>query len=148
MDIEQIDELINLLEGSKVSEISIRKDDSMVLVRKSPVNLVLAPVSAQPAHKQSRESERIDETMEEQKGVLITAPVVGIFHAINGLPVRGDRVKRGQSVGAIESMKLMNDVVSPDDGVIVDVYVEDGMPVEYGHVLFRIEPEGEGDGKK
>jgi len=144
MDIERIGELIELLEGSKVSEISIRKDDSMVLVRKSSVNMVSAQISTQPTHTQETETEQTDGAAEEQRGVLITAPVVGIFHAINGMPVIGDQVKRGQSVGAIESMKLMNDVVSPDDGVVVEVYAEDGMPVEYGHALFRIEPDAGG----
>jgi acetyl-CoA carboxylase biotin carboxyl carrier protein len=72
-------------------------------------------------------------------GPVISAPMVGIFHLIDGIAMPGATVKKGQAVGVIESMKLMNEVVAQEDGQIAEVYVEDGMPVEYGQTLFRLE---------
>jgi len=73
-------------------------------------------------------------------GVFISAPMVGIFHSIDSVGARGNAIKAGQAVGVIESMKLMNDIVADQDGVIAEVLIEDGMPVEYGQKLFRLEP--------
>jgi len=50
----------------------------------------------------------------------------------------GDKVKKGQILGIIEAMKLMNEIESEYDGVIEAVLIEDGSVVEYGQPLFRI----------
>ena len=64
--------------------------------------------------------------------------MVGVYH-IADAPVKiGSRVTAGQVVGTIESMKLLNDVVSNLTGVVVRVDVDDGMPVEYGQALYAI----------
>ena len=65
--------------------------------------------------------------------------MVGIFHSAGNAITEGIAVKAGQSVGAIESMKLMNDVISEHEGTVAEVLVDDGMPVEYGQMLFRLE---------
>ena len=69
----------------------------------------------------------------------ITSPMVGIFrHAEPPVGV-GTKVEQGTVVGIIESMKLMNDVRSKYDGVVTEIFVEGGMPVEYGYPLFAME---------
>ena len=65
--------------------------------------------------------------------------MVGIFHTVDGTSCRLN-VTAGQVVGAIESMKLLNDVVSQLTGPVVEVLVEDGTPVEYGQPLCKVEP--------
>ena len=50
----------------------------------------------------------------------------------------GDRVEKGQTLGIVEAMKLMNEIESDFDGEIAEIYVENGQPVEYGQKLFRI----------
>ena len=52
----------------------------------------------------------------------------------------GSRVTKGQTLCILEAMKLMNELESEVDGVIREVLVEDADPVEYGQVLFRVEP--------
>jgi acetyl-CoA carboxylase biotin carboxyl carrier protein len=52
----------------------------------------------------------------------------------------GSRVARGQTLCILEAMKLMNELESEVAGVVREVCVENGEPVEYGQVLFRIEP--------
>jgi acetyl-CoA carboxylase biotin carboxyl carrier protein len=52
----------------------------------------------------------------------------------------GSRVQRGQTLAILEAMKLMNELPSDVAGTVREVCVENGEPVEYGQVLFRIEP--------
>ncbi|HEY3298485.1 MAG TPA: biotin/lipoyl-containing protein, partial [Armatimonadota bacterium] len=73
--------------------------------------------------------------------IQITAPMVGIFHSFDSMTSVGAPVKKGQVLGAIESMKLMNDIVSRYDGVISEILIEDGMPVEYGQSLLVLSTE-------
>lgn len=132
MDVKKIEELIEVLQGSRAEEICVRKGDSSVCVRKG---CKAAPAPAQPRTVAQR-AEPVQDPSNER---LIKAVMVGIFHKVDGICSVGAEVTEGQVVGAIESMKLLNDVVSEVSGTVVEVLVEDGMPVEYGQPLFRVE---------
>jgi acetyl-CoA carboxylase biotin carboxyl carrier protein len=54
----------------------------------------------------------------------------------------GARVQKGQILCIIEAMKIMNEIESEYDGVVRSVMVSDAHPVEYGQVLFRVDPNG------
>ncbi len=75
----------------------------------------------------------------------ITSPMVGTFYRAPD-PTSppfvevGDVVKKGQTLGIIEAMKLMNEIESDIDGLIREIHVENGKPVEYGQRLFSIQP--------
>ncbi len=77
--------------------------------------------------------------------VEVTAPIVGTFY---GAPApdapsyvkAGDRVEPGTVLCIIEAMKLMNEIEAETSGVVREVLVRNEEPVEYGQVLFRIEP--------
>src|SRR5919201_1574882 len=74
---------------------------------------------------------------------LVKSPIVGTFFRSPepGAPAFvevGDMVRKGQVLCIIEAMKLMNDIDSEYDGEIVNVYVENGQPVQYGERLFAI----------
>jgi acetyl-CoA carboxylase biotin carboxyl carrier protein len=72
----------------------------------------------------------------------VTAHLVGIFRAHRPHPVvSGDWVKDRQTLGQLESMRLMNECTAPVAGQIVAVRVQDGQPVEYGQPLFEILPD-------
>lgn len=75
----------------------------------------------------------------------IPAPIVGTFYrapAPDAAPYvkEGDRVRKGQVVCIIEAMKLMNQIESDIDGVVVEILVENASPVQFGQALFRIGP--------
>ena len=75
----------------------------------------------------------------------ITSPMVGTFYrrpAVDAEPYVGvgDPVKKGDVLCIVEAMKLMNEIESDMGGRIVEICLEDGQMVEYGEVLFRIEP--------
>lgn len=134
MDIQQIEELIKILQTSSVNEITVRIGGSSVHIKKG------ARVLKKPV--QTVEQKKSEEK-QHPKEHFITAPMVGIFHASDSVAQPGARVERGQVVGAIESMKLMNDVVAQVSGIVREVLIEDGTPVEYGQPLYRIEVDGQ-----
>jgi acetyl-CoA carboxylase biotin carboxyl carrier protein len=75
----------------------------------------------------------------------VKSPMVGTFYrsAAPDAPAyveRGTRVKKGDTLCIIEAMKLLNELESEVDGVVVEVCIENAVPIEYGQVLFRIDP--------
>jgi len=77
----------------------------------------------------------------------IKSPMVGTFYArpeptANAYVAQGTRVAQGQTVCIIEAMKIMNEIESEFSGTIVEVCVADAQPVEYGQVLFKVDPNG------
>ncbi|TFH61472.1 MAG: acetyl-CoA carboxylase biotin carboxyl carrier protein [Gemmatimonadales bacterium] len=77
----------------------------------------------------------------------IKSPMVGTFY---GAPepgaqpyvTPGQRVTSGQTVCIVEAMKIMNEIEAELSGVVREICVEDAQPVEYGQVLFRVDPNG------
>jgi acetyl-CoA carboxylase biotin carboxyl carrier protein len=77
----------------------------------------------------------------------VKSPMVGTFYQAAEPGAKpyvavGDRVSKGQILCIIEAMKIMNEIESEYAGVIREVNVQDAQPVEYGQVLFRIDPNG------
>jgi acetyl-CoA carboxylase biotin carboxyl carrier protein len=77
----------------------------------------------------------------------VKSPMVGTFYRSPepGIPpyvVEGTRVEKGQILCIIEAMKIMNEIESEYSGVVREVLVTDSHPVEYGQVLFRVDPNG------
>jgi acetyl-CoA carboxylase biotin carboxyl carrier protein len=74
---------------------------------------------------------------------IITSPIVGTFYRAGNPEApafvnQGDRISKGKVLCIIEAMKLMNEIESDIDGVVVRVYPQNGQPVEYGEKLFAI----------
>lgn len=96
-------------------------------------------------------AEQIEETQEESKKEESALKTIDIFSNSVGLfrdcipPSRkvfarvGQKVNKGQKLGFIESMKIMKDISSPVKGTIIEKYVKQSDPVEYGKILFKIE---------
>lgn len=135
MDIQKIEELIQVIDASRTEGISVSKGDCTISIRKGcrpkPVSKskrLSSPIQPSPAK---------EEIAGEQ---FVRAPMVGIFHVIDEDGIKpGTAVKAGQVIGTIESMKLLNDVVSGVTGKVLELLVEDGTPVEYGQPLYRVE---------
>lgn len=80
----------------------------------------------------------------EAEGVIVTAPMIGTFYRTPapGEPTFvdvGDTVEPGQTIGIIEAMKIMNEIPVEVAGVIAEIFVANGQPVEYGQPLLRLE---------
>lgn len=82
-------------------------------------------------------------------GTLVTSTLVGIFRLSVKSPVSvGSVVAAGQTIGAIEVMRLSDDITAPVGGEIATVFVQNGQPVEYGQPLFEIIPEATKEGEE
>ena len=80
---------------------------------------------------------------DDQSGNIVKCPLVGTFYAAPSedspaFVKVGDTVKKGQTLGIVEAMKLMNEIESEFDGVVKEIYVQNEESVEYGQPLFRI----------
>ncbi len=135
MNHEQIEALASVLSDvPSLTEVEVRHAGATLRLRRGgvPVGIVaVEPVESQPAPASVAPPVSKTET--------VRAGFVGIFHALTGKPVgSGDSVKAKQVLGHIETMRLMNDCVSPIDGTIDALLVQDGQPVEWGQALFEI----------
>jgi acetyl-CoA carboxylase biotin carboxyl carrier protein len=77
---------------------------------------------------------------------ILTSPIVGTFYSspspdADPYAKVGDRVRKGQVLCIVEAMKLMNEIESDTDGVVVEVYPKNAQPVEFGEPLFAIRAE-------
>ena len=78
------------------------------------------------------------------KGVKITSPIVGTAYLAPETGGKkfvevGKKIKKGDTIMIVEAMKTMNHVPSPKDGIVKEICVEDGQPVEFGQILVLLE---------
>ncbi len=141
MEIDDLKELISLLRDTDITELQLEKDGTKVKIRRQTL---LPSLEMRP--KATTVIERATETDEEtQRLITVTAPIVGTFYRSPSPDApafvdAGARVKKGQVICVIEAMKLMNEIESEAEGVVVRALVENGQPVEYGEPLFLLEP--------
>ncbi len=150
-DLHEIEELIDLMRRSGVSELSLELPDYKVKIKRAPEGETVAagapgaPAAAAPeANNAPGVGGQANVTIIAEV-VSVVSPVVGVFH--NGglgeprTPINaGDSVQEGQLLAVIEAMKVPNEVRTPVSGVIAQVVVEDGAAVGYGDRLFLIQP--------
>ena len=166
IDLRYVKKLIEILDESTVDSIEISSDKGMkIRISKSPQQRgavqVAAPVSmpallpavtaarATPADGVPAPAEAEADRHEPPKPSLleVKSPMVGTFYSApepGGKPYVsvGSRVSKGQVLCIIEAMKIMNEIESEFAGVVREIRVQDAQPVEYGQVLFRIDPNG------
>jgi acetyl-CoA carboxylase biotin carboxyl carrier protein len=102
----------------------------------------LPQTAAQIETARVEERKRADEAIEAGQHIM-KSPIVGTFYRSANPEAPpfvnvGDRVTKGQVLCIIEAMKLMNEIESDVDGVIVTIYPQNGQPVEYGEKLFAV----------
>lgn len=156
MDLRKLKTLIDLVSESGVAELEITEgEDRVRIVNRTsaaaqPVqNLVTvatpAPVPVTPAQSApAPAAQAAAAPAAESSGPVITSPMVGTFYrapspgAAPFIEV-GDTVKKGQVIGIIEAMKLLNEVEADQDGVVKAFAAENGQPVEFGQPLVYLE---------
>ena len=155
-DLRYVKKLVDMLDGSSVDSIEISSDKGMkiriskaqqqAVVLTAPAAAPAAPPAAAPAPAAEAAPAPKAETPKENL-LEAKSPMVGTFYAApepGGKPYLavGDRVRKGQIICIIEAMKIMNEIEAEITGVIREVCVEDAQPVEFGQVLFRVDPNG------
>ncbi len=153
MDFSDIEKILELVREHDLAEFELERDGLKLRVCKAhpaatvaspaaPAALPLAPAAhAAPAATHVSAPAPADE--ESVELAVVKSPIVGTFYrapepgAAAFVDV-GDRVKKDQVLCIIEAMKLMNEITSEYDGEIINVYVDNGKPVQYGERLFAI----------
>ncbi|MBI3789957.1 MAG: acetyl-CoA carboxylase biotin carboxyl carrier protein [Gemmatimonadetes bacterium] len=161
MDLRYVKKLVELLDSSSVDSIEISSDKGMKLrISKTPAQRgavqVAAPMPMPMALPASAPNRPSGETVAADAPpapkpanplVEVKSPMVGTFYSRPEPTAKpyvsvGQRIEKGQTVCIIEAMKIMNEIESEYAGVVREVAMSDAQPVEFGQVLFRIDPNG------
>ena len=144
MEFENLLTLIKAVSDSELTEFFYEENGTNLrFVKEAPV-LAEAPVQV-IARENAAEEKSVpkQKETEEIQGNIIKSPLVGTFYAApaeDAAPfvTEGSEVKKGQTLGIVEAMKLMNEIESEYDGVVEAILVKNEETVEYGQPLFRI----------
>jgi acetyl-CoA carboxylase biotin carboxyl carrier protein len=165
IDLRYVKKLIEMLDGSSVDSVEISSDKGMKLrISKTPQHRgtvqiptpapmpALGPSSG-PARPTPTDGSAVLPDAEAAKPapasnlLEVKSPMVGTYYSApepgsKPYVMPGTRIAKRQVLCIIEAMKIMNEIESEFDGVVREVCVQDAHPVEYGQVLFRIDPNG------
>lgn len=145
MELNEIRELLELLKDTDITELQLEKNGAKIKIKRE--KFISSWETSAPVKQvaQAEVKEAKEEPLQGPGFVTITSPIVGIFHRAQRPEAPpfvevGSIVKKGQVLCIIEAMKLMNEIESDVDGIVMKILIEEGQPVEYGEPLFLIEP--------
>jgi acetyl-coA carboxylase, biotin carboxyl carrier protein len=164
MKVEEIIQLLEAVSKNNIDQLSVTSDDGkeIVITNNDAKSVVVAPEAvvpvvpaapvapaqvavapAQVAAVPAPVAAVPTPAAPEEKGQLVKSPLVGTFYNApspdSPAYVKvGDTVKKGQILGIIEAMKLMNEIESDYDGVVTEILIKNEETVEFGQPLFRI----------
>ena len=135
IDKKIIKELTDYLSEFNLSEIEYTDKDTKIKVSKTSSinsNQIASPVKSNPTNVQSQ--------TKTVTGIEITSPIIGTaYHAPEPGAKKfieiGKKIKKGDTIMIVEAMKTMNHVPSTADGIVKEICVEDGQPVEFGQTI-------------
>ena len=149
-DIETISRLADIINEKELSELTITSGDSTITIKGKkcppppPMPMAMPPVPPVGAAAPAPEAQAAPPAKEEiSGGNIVKSPIVGTYYR-SPSPDKppfvkvGDKVKKGDVIMIIESMKLMNEVQSEFDGVVERILVSDGQAVEYDQPIMII----------
>ena len=148
MDLRKLKTLIDLVAESGISELEVTEGESKVKIVKSSVAsnqmvMMQQPMTQAPAMQQAQPAVAAAPVAAEPTGHIVKSPMVGTFYrssAPGAAPFveLGASIKEGDTICIIEAMKLLNEIDADASGVITQILVENGQPVEFGQPLFVI----------
>ena len=147
MYIKEIKDMINLMNENDLTELEVEKDGVRIRLKKGSGGAYEKAVEYVVPHPGPHQEKAAGEQEKAEKKNLIEvkAPMVGTFYRSPSPEAPayvnvGDSIAPGQVICIIEAMKLMNEIKSEVKGKIIDIQADNAEPVEFGQVLFIIEP--------
>ena len=156
MDIKQIQDLIRFVSKSGVNEVAIEQKDFKITIKtnQAPTYVTANIPSAHPAYEQApaiaSSAPATTETAptaapvaDTSHYITVKSPMIGTFYR-SSTPEKpmfvnvGDEIKPGTVLCIIEAMKVMNEIKAEIRGTIAEIVAENGKPVQFGQVLFRV----------
>jgi acetyl-CoA carboxylase biotin carboxyl carrier protein len=155
MDLRKLKTLIDLVAESDIAELEVTEGESKVRIVKSsamPQNQVvmMQPQGMQPQYQQHAAAPvaaapvaSVPAAAAEPTGHVVKSPMVGTFYRSSAPGAAafvdvGQSIKEGDTLCIIEAMKLLNEIDADVSGVVTQILVENGQPVEFGQPLFVI----------
>ena len=149
MDIRKVKKLMELLDQSGMAEIEIKEgEESVKISRFGNAPLITPTVSQQPTAiltpSKIESMTTATDKGSEVSGNLISSPMVGTYYSAPSPSAKpfvtvGQHVNKGDTVGIIEAMKIMNQIETDHSGTVVEILVKDGEAVEFGQALIVIQ---------
>lgn len=148
MEFEKMIELIRTVSDSNLTQFQIEEDGFKLSMKTDKQSKVV--VQKQESVPKEIQSVAMDEIkpaeqkeIKKAEGNVVKSPLVGTFYSASSPDSApfvkvGDTVKKGQVLGIVEAMKLMNEIESEFDGVVKEIQIENEQVVEYGQPLFVI----------
>ena len=149
MNLKELKEIIDIVTSKEtIEELEIEKAGVRLRIRRasnhaSPAGVSTVVAAAPASQAASPETpEQLPDKLEEEL-YYVTSPIVGTFYKAPSPTAEafvsvGGFVEKGSVICIIEAMKLMNEIQAEISGEIVEIYVENGQPVEYGQKLFGV----------
>jgi oxaloacetate decarboxylase alpha subunit len=151
LNISEIKEILELISQRDITEFELEDEGVRLKVKKGVVvppseasnNHPPIAVSAAAPPSQAPQPAEEEAAVEEPGVTWVRSPMVGTFYRAPepGAPPfvnEGDRIKPGKVLCIIEAMKLMNEIEAECAGEVVEIFVENAQPVQYGDKLFAI----------
>ena len=137
-----IKELSDYLNEFNLTELEYTDKDTKIKVSKNSFQISNKPPSSNTQLDQILKDRK--ENIQDKPGIKVTSPIIGTaYHAPEPGAKKfvevGKKIKKGDTVMIVEAMKTMNHVPSSSDGIVKEVCVEDGQPVEFGQTIIILE---------
>ena len=141
IDKKIIKELSDYLDEFNLTELEYTEKDTKIKVSKNNVSINNQPLPRSDLSLKSEDSKTIKNI---KSGIEVTSPIIGTaYHAPEPGAKKfveiGKKIKKGDTVMIVEAMKTMNHVPSSADGIVKQICVEDGQPVEFGQTIIILE---------
>ena len=140
---ETIKELSEYLNEFNLTEIEYTDKDTKIKVSKTTSSAITTQTQIQTP-RTSESSSETSKNINTVSGTKVTSPIIGTaYHAPEPGAKKfvevGKKIKKGDTVMIVEAMKTMNHVPSTADGIVKEICVEDGQPVEFGQTIIIVE---------
>jgi acetyl-CoA carboxylase biotin carboxyl carrier protein len=137
IDKKIIKELSDYLDEFKLTELEYTEKDTKIKVSKNNISI---NSQSSPITNSSKSSVENPIAVQQKSGIQVTSPIIGTaYHSPEPGAKKfveiGKKIKKGDTVMIVEAMKTMNHVPSSADGVVKEICVEDGQPVEFGQTI-------------
>ncbi len=142
IDKQLIKQLSEYLDEFKLTEIEFTEKDTKIKVSKNNTSINNQAIPAVQSSTTNKENDKNLNKVSTKKE--ITSPIIGTaYHSPEPGAKKfvevGKKIKKGDTVMIVEAMKTMNHVPSPVDGIVKEVCIEDGHPVEFGQTIIILE---------
>ena len=139
IDKKLIKELVDNLKEFELTELEYQEGQTKIKVSKAARGIEVGKTSSILSPNKS-----VLKSTDDSEGIRVKSPIIGTAYLAPEPGAKkfveiGDKIKKGQTVMIVEAMKTMNHVPSSSDGVVKEICIDDGQPVEFGQTLIVLE---------